>query len=138
LRPAACEGSGGAAKLAAVLTTTMLCGLVPACDAHSRSANAAGTATCPKTRYVLRVNPRTIVSNERQHVQIRATRDACGHRAPVRAGRVTLGGRRGTTDSRGRATLTVRLQTGGYLVRLYVHGRLVTSARVKAIPNVAR
>jgi hypothetical protein len=85
----------------------------------------------------MQVKPRTLVSNERGHVRIQASRDACGHRTPVRGGRVTLGGRRATTDSRGRATLTVRLQTGRYLVRLYVHGRAVASTRVKAIPNVS-
>jgi hypothetical protein len=85
----------------------------------------------------MQVKPRTIVSNERRHVRIQASRDACGHRTPVRRGRVTLAGRQGITDSRGRATLTVRLQTGRYLVRLYVHGRAVASARVTAIPNVS-
>jgi len=114
-----------------------LCGLVPACDAHSRLGDAAGNTTCRETRYLLHVNPRTIVASERQHVQIHASGVACGRRTPVRGGRVTLGGRRALTDSRGRATLTVRLQTGRYLVRLYVRGRVVASARVKAIPNVA-
>lgn len=119
------------------LAAVTLCGLVPACSAHTRSEAAGASAACRETRYLLQVNPRTIVSNERQHVHVKASRDSCGHRAPLRGAWVTLSGRRAATNSRGRATLTVRLQTGRYRVRLHVHGRVVASARVKAIPNVA-
>jgi hypothetical protein len=71
-------------------------------------------------------------------VRTEAIRDACGKRAPVRGGTVRLAGHRATTDAQGRATLTVRLATGRYLVRLYVRVRLVARARVDAIPNVSR
>ena len=126
-----------APKLAFLLTTATLSGLVPACDAHSRSGGVARTVTCQETRYLLHVNPRTIVSNERDHLHIRANRDVCGRRAPVRGASVRLGSQQATTDVRGRATLMVRLQTGRYLVRLYVRGRVAARAPVKAIPNVA-
>jgi hypothetical protein len=110
--------------------------MVTACAAHSSSGAAGASAAC-RARYVLQVRPRTVVSNERQHVHLRASRDACASRTPVRGGRVTLSHVRAITNARGRATLTVRLQTGRYLVRLYVHGRVSARARVKAIPNVA-
>jgi hypothetical protein len=86
---------------------------------------------------VLQVRPGTVVSNQRQRVHIQASRAVCGHRTPVRDGRVTLSRGSATTDARGRATLTVRLQTGRYLVRLYVRRRVSATARVRAIPNVA-
>jgi hypothetical protein len=123
--------------MAAGLMAVTLCGLVPACAAHSRSGAAGASVACRHARYLLQVRPRTVVSNERQHMHVRASRDACAHLSPVSGGRVTLSGGRATTDARGRATLTVRLQTGRYLVRLYVHGRVSASARVRAIPNVA-
>ena len=138
MRSAARPGLRRVAKLSAVLVAASLCGLVPACDAHSSSSAASASAACRETRYLLRVSPGTLVSNERQRVQIRASRDSCGHRAPVIGGRVTLSGRRATTDSRGRATLRVQLRTGRYLVRLYIHGQFLVSARVRAIPNVSR
>jgi hypothetical protein len=111
--------------------------LVPACGASSSSGSAATTAACRGTRYLLNVDPRTIVSNERHRVRIQANRDACGRRTPLRGAAVRLLDQRATTDTRGRATLTVRLQTGRYLVRLYLRGRAVARARVNAIPNVA-
>jgi hypothetical protein len=123
-------------KLAVALASAMLCGLAPACDAHSGAP--ATSATCRQTRYLLRVDPSMIVSNERHDLRIQAKRDACGRRSPARGGSVRLGHHRATTDSRGRATLTVRLATGRYTVRLYVRGRLVAGARVNAIPNVSR
>lgn len=115
----------------------MLCGVVWGCAAHSSSGATGASSACREARYVLQVRPRTLVSNERQRVHIRASRDACARRTPVRGAGVTLGRGRATTGARGRATLTVRLQTGRYLVRLYVHGRVSAHARVQAIPNVA-
>jgi hypothetical protein len=126
------------AKLAASLAAAGLCGLVPACAAHSRSGAASASTACGKTRYVLEVRPRTVVSNERHHLHVRASRDACGHRTPITGGRVRLGRRRATTDARGRATLVIRLRTGRHLVRLYLRGRVAARAWVTAIPNVAR
>jgi hypothetical protein len=107
------------------------------CDAQPRGGAVASDA-CAQIRFVLRVDPRTVVSNERHRVRIQAIRDACGHRTPVRGGKVRLGGHQATTNAQGRATLTVRLATGRYLVRLYVRGRLVARSRVDAIPNVSR
>jgi len=124
-------------RWAAVSAAAALCGLVPACAAHSSSGATGAIAACGHVRYVLRVRPGTVVSNERQRVHVRATRTACAHRTALRGGRVTLRGARAITDARGRATLTVRLQTGRYLVRLFVHRRLSASATVRAIPNVA-
>jgi hypothetical protein len=131
------RGSIQLRSAAAVLAAAMLGGVVSACAAHSGSAATGASAACRETHYVLQVSPRTVVSNERQHVHVRASRDACAGRTPIRGGRVTLNRVRATTDARGRATLTVRLQTGRYLVRLYQRGRISADARVKAIPNVA-
>jgi hypothetical protein len=111
--------------------------LAPACSAQPHKPGGVTTAACRHTRYLLSVHPRTIVSNERHRLAVHATADACGHRTPARRARVRLGRHRATTDARGRATLIVRLPTGRYLVRLYVHRRLVARTRVSAIPNVS-
>jgi hypothetical protein len=68
-------------------------------------------------------------------VNLQAT---CGHRVAVSGARVRLDRYRAITDRRGRATLTVRLTAGRYVVRLYLHRRLVAQARLSAIPNVSR
>ena len=84
---------------------------------------------------MLDVHPETIVAGERHRVNLHAS---CAHRVAVSGARVRLNGYRAITDRRGRATLTVRLPTGRYVVRLYVRRRLVAKARLNAIPNVSR
>jgi hypothetical protein len=118
--------------------SAILCSLVPACTGQASQEPTAAPARCATTRYLLAVQPRTIVSNQRDRLSIRATAIACGHRSPVAHARVRLGRHGDTTDARGRATLTVKLATGRYSVRLYVHRRLAARARVSAIPNVSR
>jgi hypothetical protein len=105
----------------------------------TRSANAATAraTACAKTRYLLMVNPSTIISNELHQLHVQALSDSCGHQAAVRHASVRLLGYRATTNSRGRCTLDVRLQTGRYRVRLYLHGHRVARAPVSAIPVVA-
>lgn len=91
-----------------------------------------------RTAYRLTVRPITTTSNERHTLEFRATANVCGHRVPVRGAGVRLGSYRITTEAHGRARLIVRLQTGRYLVRLFVDGRVVARAHVWAIPNVSR
>jgi hypothetical protein len=117
----------------------MLCPAALACAGNpARSGNAAtATATtCGKT-YHLTVTPGTIISNELHQLHVQALSDSCGHQAAVPHASVRLLAYRATTNSRGRCTLDVRLQTGRYRVRLYVHGRRVAHAPVSAIPVVA-
>lgn len=125
-------------NVGALLASAILCSLLMACANQAQSKPAASSAACTRTRYILRVQPRTIVSNERHRLRAEAVADSCGHRRPAADARVRLRRHRAITDARGRATLTVRLPTGRYSVRLYVRGRLVARARVSAIPNVSR
>jgi hypothetical protein len=118
----------------------MLCPVALACAGRStQPANAAtaGATACAKTRYLLTVTPSTIISNELHQLHVQALVAACGHQTAVRDARVRLLSYRATTNSRGRCTLNVRLQTGRYLVRLYVKGQRVARASVSAIPVVA-
>jgi hypothetical protein len=108
-----------------------------ACGAHARMDGTAAGAACMRTAFVLTVHPVTTTSNEQHPLEFWATASVCGHRAPVRGAGVRLGSHRSTTDSRGRARLNVRLRTGRYVVRLFVHGRVVARARVWAIPVVS-
>jgi hypothetical protein len=96
------------------------------------------SAACARTRYLLIVRPETTISNEQHRLEIQATAIACEGRAPIPGARVRLGRYRARTNAHGRATLTVRLSTGRYTIRLYVHRRLVARAYVRAIPNVSR
>jgi len=124
----------------ALAAAAMLCPAALACagkPTHSASASAAGAAACAKTQYVLTVHPSTIVSNELHSLRVRALADSCGRQTAVRRAGIRLLGYRATTDSQGRCTLNVRLQTGHYFVRLYVHGYRVARTPVSAIPVVA-
>jgi len=87
---------------------------------------------------VLTVRPETTVSNEWHSLEIQATASACGRRSPVRGARVQLGRYHATTNTRGRTRLTVRLETGRYVIRLYVRGQPVARIDMWAIPNVSR
>jgi hypothetical protein len=109
-----------------------VCALALACVPQPATAGAAG---CGSRHYALDVHPDTIVAGERHRVNLQAT---CGHRVAVSGARVRLDRYRAITDRRGRATLTVRLTAGRYVVRLYLHRRLVAQARLSAIPNVSR
>ena len=120
-----------------VFMTAVLCELALACVAHPSRERARTAAACQSRFYALELKPDTVVSNERHHVRVRATLAGCGHRAVVRGARVHLARYRATTDARGRATLTVRLPTGRYVARLYVHHRVVTRASLRSIPNVS-
>jgi hypothetical protein len=124
-------------NVAAVLVIAVMSSPQVACGARARSDGTVTGAACMRTRYLLIVYPGTTTSNERHTLEFQATANACGHRAPVRGAGVRLGSYRATTDAHGRASLTVRLQTGRYLIRLLVHGRVVARARVWAIPNVS-
>jgi hypothetical protein len=108
--------------------------LALACAVQPATAGAA----CESRHYALVVHPHTIVSNERHRVHFRATLTGCGHSAAVSGARVRLDRYRATTDARGRVSLTVRLATGRYVVRLYVRHKAVAHARLTAIPNVSR
>jgi hypothetical protein len=132
------RGSAVPALRSLLLASAILSSLAAACTGQASQKPAAAPASCAKTRYLVSVHPRTMVSNQRDRLSIQATADACGHRAPVARARVRLGRLSASTDARGRATLTVKLATGRYSVRLYVHRRLVARARVSAIPNVSR
>jgi hypothetical protein len=114
--------------------SAIACELALACAAHPSVDRAA----CQSRFYELNVRPTTVVSNERHRVRFGATLAGCGHHAAVRGARVHLARYRATTDSRGRATLTVRLASGRYSARLYVHGKAVAHARLTAVPNVSR
>lgn len=130
------SGRGGrTARVAIALATLVLLTPELACGARQGSAGPAGAA-CATTHYLLSVRPRTTVSNERHRLWITAASTGCGRRAPVRSARVGLARYRATTDAHGRATLTVRLPTGRYLIRLYVHRRLVARTPVSVIPIV--
>jgi hypothetical protein len=124
-------------KVAAVLATAVMSAPQVACGAHARGDSTVTAAACMRTRYLLTVHPGTMTSNEQHTLEFQATANACGHRAPVRGAGVRLGGYRATTDAHGRARVTVRLQTGRYLVGLLVPGRVVARAHVWAIPNVS-
>jgi hypothetical protein len=121
----------------AVLVTAVMTAPQIACGAHARSDGAVTGAACLRTRYLLTVYPGTTTSNEQHRLEFQASASACGHRAPVRGARVSLASYRVTTDVHGRASLTVRLQTGRYLVRLLVRGRVVARAHLRAIPIVS-
>jgi hypothetical protein len=133
--------SGRAPRLSLALATVAICPAVLACTgkATQQSNEGASAATaCATTRYVLTAHPTTIVSNEYHRVFVRALADSCGHQAAVRGADVRLHGYGATTGPRGRCVLDVRLPTGHYLVRLYVHGHPVASTAVSAIPVVTR
>jgi hypothetical protein len=122
------------------LAAAMLCPAALACagkTSHPATASAAATLACIQT-YVLTVQPSTIVSNEFHTIRAHAQSDCGGRQSPVRGATVRLLSYHAVTGSRGRCSLTVRLQTGRYLVRLYVHGNRVAHAPVSAIPVVAR
>jgi hypothetical protein len=124
-------------NVAAVLAAAVMSAPPVACAAHASGDGKVAGATCMRTRYRLTVHPGTTTSNEQHTLGARATASGCGHRAPVRGARVRLGSYRATTDAHGRALLSVRLQTGRYLVRLFVHRRVVARAHVRAIPIVS-
>ena len=124
-------------KVAAVLATAVMSGPQVACGARARSDGTVTRAACMRTRDLLTVYPGTTTSNEQHTLKFQATANACGQRAPVRGAEVRLGSYRATTDAYGRARLTVRLQTGRYLIRLYVHRRVIARTHVWAIPNVS-
>jgi hypothetical protein len=124
-------------NVAAVLATAVMSAPQVACGAHARSGGTVTGAACMRTRYLLAVQPGTTTSNERHMLEFQATANACGHRVPVRGAGVRLGSYRARTDAHGRARLAVRLQTGRYLIRLFVHGRAVARAHVWAIPDVS-
>ena len=141
--PAACRRGfvrARAPRLSLALTAAMLCPAALACagkPTRPATARAAAATACAKTRYLLTVNPSTIVSNELHQLHVQALLDSCGHQTAVRHASVRLLSDRATTNYRGRCTLDVRLQTGRYRVRLYVHGHRVARAPVSAIPVVA-
>jgi len=124
-------------NVAAVVATAVMGAPPVACGAHARGDGTVTAAACMRTRYLLTVNPGTTTSNEQRTLQFQATASACGHRAPVRGAQVRLDSDRVTTDAHGRASVTVRLQTGRYLIRLLVRGRVVARAHVWAIPIVS-
>ena len=124
-------------NVAAVLAIVVMSSPQVACGAHARGHGTV-IAACLRTRYLLTVHAGTTTSNEQHTLEFEATANSCGHRAPVRGAEVRLGSYRATTDAHGRARVTVRLQTGRYLVGLLVHGRVITRAHVWAIPNVSK
>jgi hypothetical protein len=124
-------------NVVAVLAAAVMSAPQVACGARASGDGTVAGAACMRTRYLLTVHPATTTSNEQHTLEFRASTDVCGHRAPVRGAGVRLGSYRATTDTHGRARLTVRLQTGRYLVRLFVHGRAVARAHVWAIPIVS-
>lgn len=123
-------------NVAAVLAAAVIIAPQIACAAHANGGGTVAAAGCTRTAYRLTVQPVTTTSNEQHALEFRATANVCGHRVPVRGAGVRLGSYRMTTDAHGRARLVARLQTGRYLVRLFVHGRVVAHAHVWAIPNV--
>lgn len=96
------------------------------------------SATCTTTPYLLTVRPDRTVSNEWHSLEVRGTASACGRRSPVRGAGVRLGRYRATTNALGRAGLTVRLETGRYVIRLYVHRQPVARTHIWVVPNVSR
>jgi hypothetical protein len=125
-------------NVAAVLAAAALTAPQVASAAHTSANGTVAEAACMRTAYLLTVHPVTTTSNESHTLEFRATANVCGgYRAPVRGAGVRIGSYSTTTDSRGRARLTVRLQTGRYLVRLFVRGRVVARAHVWAIPIVS-
>jgi hypothetical protein len=129
-----------APALCAALAAAMLCPAALACAGkatQTADGSTAATAACAKRGYVLTVHPSTTVSNEQHSLVARALVDSCGRQKPVRDAHVRLLGYACTTNSLGRCTLTVRLATGHYRARLYVHGDRVASTPVSAIPVVA-
>lgn len=124
--------------VAVVVAIVLLCVLTLVCGARLRGDDAVASATGTKTRYLLTVRPDTTVSNEWHSLEIQGTASACGRRSPVRGGGVRLGRYRATTSAHGRASLTVRLETGRYVVRLYVHRQPVARIHIWVIPNVSR
>jgi hypothetical protein len=130
-----------APRLCLALATVVISPTALACArnaASQRTRASASAAACTQKQYVLKVHPTTIVSNELHRVYVRALLDACGNQTPVRGAGVHLLTYRATTGSQGRCMLDVRLQTGKYLVRLYVRGQAVAHASVSAIPVVAK
>jgi hypothetical protein len=124
-------------NVAAVLAAAAMSAPPVACAAHATGDGTVAGATCMRTRYLLTANPGTTTSNEEHTLEFPATASKCGHRVPVRRAGVRLGSYHATTDAHGRARLTVRLQTGCYLVRLFVHRRVVAGVQVWAIPIVS-
>jgi hypothetical protein len=127
-------------RLALVLATTAICPVALACARVStqRADGSSASVACATTRYLLKEQPSTIVSNEQHRLYVRALADSCGRQTPVRNAGVRLLGYRARTGSRGRCTLDVKLATGRYAIRLYVHGRRVAHTSVSAIPVVAK
>jgi hypothetical protein len=124
-------------NVAVVLATAVMSVPQVACGARARGAGSVAGGACMPTRYLLTVSPGTTTSSEQTRLEFHATARVCGHRAPVRGAGVRLGSYRARTDANGHARLTVRLQTGRHLIRLFVHGRVVARAHVWAIPNVS-
>jgi hypothetical protein len=125
-------------RVATVVAIAVLCVLPLACEARPRGDDAVARATCTTTRYLLSVRPDTTVSNEWHSLEIQGTASACGRRSPVGGAGVRLGRYRATTNAHGRASLTVRLETGRYVIRLYMHRQPVARIHIWAIPNVSR
>ena len=129
-----------APRVCLALVTVTICPAALACAGKATQRaeqGASASVACANTRYLLSVSPTTTVSNERHSLLVRALADSCGRKTPVRRAGVRLDGYRATTGSRGRCTLYVRLMTGRYLVRLYVHAHPVARTSVSAIPLVA-
>jgi hypothetical protein len=124
-------------NVVAVLAAAALSASQVACAAHTSGDGTVADAACMRTAYLLTVRPVTTTSDESRTLESRATANVCGYRAPVRGAGVRIASYSITTDSRGRARLTVRLQTGRYLVRLFVRGRVVARAHFWAIPIVS-
>ena len=129
-----------APRVCLALVTVTICPAALACAGKATQRaeqGASASVACANTWYLLSVSPTTTVSNERHSLLVQALVDSCGRKTPVRRAGVRLDGYRATTDSRGRCTLYVRLMTGHYWVRLYVHGHPVARTSVSAIPLVA-
>jgi hypothetical protein len=141
LRGVSSQRSGCRSRLTRVATVVAIAvlGVLPqACGARARGDDAVPRATCTRTHYLLTVRPGTTVSNEWHRLEIQGTASTCGRRSPVPGAVVRLGRYRATTDAHGRASLTVRLETGRYVIRLYVHRQPVARIHIWVIPNVAR
>jgi hypothetical protein len=129
---------GGMTSVAAAGGIALLCLLSQACGARPGGDHAGASATCMRTRYLLTVRPDRTVSNEGHSLEIQGTASACGRRSPVRGAGVRLARYRATTNAHGRTRLTVRLETGRYVIRLYVHRQPVARVHIWVIPNVSR
>jgi hypothetical protein len=124
LRVAACTGADQ-------VKVTVVRGAAPA-----QSSCAGPAARGARTRLRVSLRPRTVRAGRRESVRITVR---AGRSGPLRGAVVRLGGKRGVTDRRGRARLTVRFRRPGRRVavaraRGYRAGRasLRVSRRVSA------